>query len=388
VNCRQAEDLLIEYLYGELDSESAESMRAHLDECQDCAAKLAELNQVREVVAGLPEPEPTRIAVNKVLVQAREAAEARRPLWSLGWLKVLAPLCVMAVVGGLVLFQLNSGLISDKTFLSETKQIVSRSAQVLPPKAEEKMSGVRDAGTGKVSRGVLVQPKPDRARPVLKKERAETTSAAAPPDSPLIGSGKGAVIMKASRMEGERAKVGQATTPPLRAAPGSPKPVPPNTARGMAVAPSEARETRLEVRPAEPAMALDTERRAGFKSRSRTGGLWAKNGAPSRDEDRLADKDRGLGLGVTGVSVPALLDRAEEALKAGQYDRAEKIFLNILRHLPQGRSSRPRALLGLARAYEGLGNLTQARRAYQALAAESPAHGGLARRKIEELAGP
>lgn len=380
MNCRQTEDLLIEYLYGELDSESAESMRAHLAECPDCAARLAELNQVREVVAGLPEPEPTRIAVNKVLVQAREAAEARRPLLGLGRLKVLASLCVMAVVGGLVLFQLNSGLISNKALVSENKQIVLRPAPVLPPKAEEKMSGVRDAGAGEASGGVSVQPEPGRARPVLKKELAETIPAAAPPDSPGIGSGKGAVVMKASRMEGERAKVGQETTPLLRAAPGRPKPAPPDTARAMAPAPSEAGEMRLEVRPAEPAMALDAKRR--------TGGSGAKGAALSRDEVRLTDKDKILGRGGTGVSVPDLLGRAEEALKAGQYDRAEKIFLKVLRHLPQGRSGRPRALLGLARAHEGLGNLVQARRAYQALAAESPAHGGLARRKIEELAGP
>jgi tetratricopeptide (TPR) repeat protein len=94
-------------------------------------------------------------------------------------------------------------------------------------------------------------------------------------------------------------------------------------------------------------------------------------------EARLARPARDLDSG--------LLVRAEEALEAGDYARARETFQEIVAHLDPSDPVRSRALLGLARTYEELGELDEAKKVYETLADESPSLRELANRKIQEL---
>jgi len=78
MNCRRAEEMFVDYLYGELQPDRAASLRAHLDECRGCNSRLAELVRVRQLVAKVPDAEPSPMAINRVIARAREEAERRR----------------------------------------------------------------------------------------------------------------------------------------------------------------------------------------------------------------------------------------------------------------------------------------------------------------------
>ena len=104
------------------------------------------------------------------------------------------------------------------------------------------------------------------------------------------------------------------------------------------------------------------------------------------DESAKALKamDRRAGSPIT---VSELLEKAIASLNAGQHQLAVKEFSGALRRLPTGHPDRPKALLGLARAYEGMGNFEKSMSAYRALAQISPTHQEIARQKLEELSG-
>jgi hypothetical protein len=59
MKCDILENKLIDYLYGELSQEERESVRQHIDECEDCRKELASLKQSRFLLNKLPvEPPP------------------------------------------------------------------------------------------------------------------------------------------------------------------------------------------------------------------------------------------------------------------------------------------------------------------------------------------
>ena len=59
MKCDILENKLIDYLYGELSQEERESVRQHIDECEDCRKELASLKQSRLLLNKLPvEPPP------------------------------------------------------------------------------------------------------------------------------------------------------------------------------------------------------------------------------------------------------------------------------------------------------------------------------------------
>ncbi len=59
MKCDILENKLIDYLYGELPLEEQESVRQHIDECEDCRKELASLKQSRLLLNKLPvEPPP------------------------------------------------------------------------------------------------------------------------------------------------------------------------------------------------------------------------------------------------------------------------------------------------------------------------------------------
>jgi len=107
--------LFVDYLTDELLEPDAAALRGHLDECPQCANELAGLLRIRSMVDELQDPEPSHMTVNRILAHAREEAEKSRSVRSMTWVRILAPICLMAVVGGLAVYQIRSGILDPET---------------------------------------------------------------------------------------------------------------------------------------------------------------------------------------------------------------------------------------------------------------------------------
>jgi hypothetical protein len=163
----------------------------------------------------------------------------------------------------------------------------------------------------------------------------------------------------------------------------------------------------LEAGPSPPERAsLDAMGAAGKRSDIESGihdeGERARRATAGREEEaplgetepvpaRQAPADRvdaeeAFRADKLALPVTAMLDEAEKMLQAENYAGADQAFSEVLRRLGREHPERHRALLGRARANEGLGNLAEAQRAYRALAGESSVHQDLAQRKLRELA--
>lgn len=107
--CQQIDDLMMEYLYRELDDAQMKAYRAHLPGCPACAALLAGYERTRAVMQSVPAEEPP-VAVSAKLLRA--AAERPRGLWSrfAAWLSPLtahpgvAAVATFVVVAGVAGF--------------------------------------------------------------------------------------------------------------------------------------------------------------------------------------------------------------------------------------------------------------------------------------------
>ncbi|HEY8429711.1 MAG TPA: anti-sigma factor, partial [Sandaracinaceae bacterium] len=80
MDCEACTDRLVDLLEGELDAAEAEPARAHLAECESCAAAFARLERGRELATMLVLEEPPASVRNAVLAAARERAMARAPV--------------------------------------------------------------------------------------------------------------------------------------------------------------------------------------------------------------------------------------------------------------------------------------------------------------------
>jgi anti-sigma factor RsiW len=73
LQCRDIDALMMDWLYGELEPQKAQSFSSHLEDCSRCHTELAAFERTRELVGGLPTEEPPS-AVSAMLI--REAALA------------------------------------------------------------------------------------------------------------------------------------------------------------------------------------------------------------------------------------------------------------------------------------------------------------------------
>ena len=109
LQCRDIDALMMDWLYGELDPQNAQSFSSHLEDCSRCHTELAAFERTRELVGELPSEEPPS-AVSAILI--REAATRATPQKEeskggiLAWLsKLVQPLQhpALAAVATLVL---------------------------------------------------------------------------------------------------------------------------------------------------------------------------------------------------------------------------------------------------------------------------------------------
>ncbi len=445
MNCDRIDNLLLDYLYGELGPDEARQVEAHLDECPACADKYAELAGVRRLVRGLPEPVPSRMAVNKVLAVAREEAASKRSRRGLGWLKLLAPLCLMVVVGGLVYYELQTGYFapyqSSVPAGDEYKDLEERPAAPLGRTVEQPVEKHEEtpapAAETAPETAPPVSPQPEPAAPAAVAPAMETVTSVpvaeadrtvgsdadkkkeTPPTVTGTTAPPPALVITSRKMDEPKAeaKVETKAAPPKTAAK-KPSPAKPRTttttmpvvpqvepepeAAAQAAPPKTAlkktapeKDVREIVPPAAPETvmppALDRplpEPKGGGRTSEGVTAFSDRLPAP-RDKKNGMQADRKTEpapLPRFGPSGPSLLD-ARAALDAGQYARAVRICQGLLRQYPSGHPGRAKALLIMAMAYEGQGQSFKAMKAYQALAREAPEYEELAARKARELRG-
>lgn len=342
MNCELIDQHLIDYLYGELSPEKTKEFRSHLETCSECSQKAASLGGLRNLASNLKDPEPSGIAVNKIIACAREEAETKRSLWSFGWLKIMSAICMTAIVGGLVAFQLRSGLVT-KDELAAPPVHTARTETVRPQPAENNAS--------------------ETTSPVAEKTDAPTGEKALTP----VFRGRAARDVQPVLREREPgAGTREQTKIVLRARP---------------LNPNQAEDIR------DGGIHEDFERVYGHLSN----GLRIDDSAPftiPEDMNWVRDIEEALNSKLSAPLETHDMERLLEGRKSlneGDYEPASEAFQKIIVQIPQGHKYRTRVLLWLAKSYEGRGYNAIAVKAYQALADESPEYRDMALAKIEEL---
>lgn len=397
MNCRRIDELLLDYLYGELPPDDTEAVRAHLADCPRCAEQTAELARVRHVLARLPEPGPSKMTVNRVLAQAREQAESRGARWGMRWWKVLAPICLMVVVGGLVLYQLRSGLVSYDMQVPVSEKTEVRKT-VPPPSAEERPAAVPStaepeapAVRGPVEDRNVMFESADRSTPPKAFDTAAPLAKASPEvlatleDAlPPAGDLESATVKIAP--QAKRAKT--ASPPPQTASTPEPKEdgsVATETFQALAAPPAPRPVGDKKPEAGLPAGARRTPDEAA-PDRAPAKMLGAGSAAPLPPTARpTVQKDVPRADRTAPDILNKQIETVEKALAEGRFDQALDLSLRVLRELPMDHPGRPRIMLGLAQAYEGRGESRQARLVYRTLAEGTSEYRELARRKLTEL---
>jgi hypothetical protein len=135
-------ELMIEYLYGELDDRQAESFRKSLAERPELAAELASLQRTREAVRGLPELEPSSAVTTRLLHEAAKQAEARAKAeeggffaWLSGLFRPMVAHPAWATVGALVLVAGTAGVLSMRGQVTREAEVPHSAPAVAPAPA-------------------------------------------------------------------------------------------------------------------------------------------------------------------------------------------------------------------------------------------------------------
>jgi len=100
MNCEQAQDMMIAWVYDELPTDQIPDIQAHLATCDACRAELADLRAARAAIAGALAREPA--------VPIADLPTRRKPI---RWRRILAPLAAAAalVVGIMLLLEIGTG---------------------------------------------------------------------------------------------------------------------------------------------------------------------------------------------------------------------------------------------------------------------------------------
>jgi hypothetical protein len=386
--------MFIDHLYGELGERAAASLQAHLDACPECSTRLAELTRIREHVARQPDPEPSRLAVQRVLAQAKEASQTPCSLWGLKWLRVVAPFCFMVVVGGLFLYQYREDQATKELSHSPREEVprtpISEPArEVKRDDSLEQISRSEKDGESKVFYRAPASTPTPAERQSEPQAPGPMISRSIPPEDKkqFAGAKVPAVDDRAEKEEamgtsGQRRAKEQFQSAPKPTTPGKAVKIDDAFTSKVRIAErkSKSEAAGLEVAGAKKMMARQPVRkRAVGRLQEQDTGATSEE-ATGRDEFTKAPK-----VIAHLSSISARLDGAERALEAENHDEALRAFSELVDRLAPGHPERSRALLGKAKAYEGLGKVAEAKAVYRELAEESPAHRDLAERKLEEL---
>ena len=82
MDCRRVNELMVDYLYQELDPREADGFETHLQGCARCTQELASFEATRSVARDLPELDPPAHIGERLVKQALAALHPAKPsLW-------------------------------------------------------------------------------------------------------------------------------------------------------------------------------------------------------------------------------------------------------------------------------------------------------------------
>lgn len=126
MQCRDIDELMMDFLYQELDASRAAAFQSHVGGCSRCNAELASLQRTRTAVRALPELDPPAAVTARLMHEA--AKRAPRPAEErgglLGWLGALwrpvamhpafAAVAALVLIGGVAGYLQMRGVVSEK----------------------------------------------------------------------------------------------------------------------------------------------------------------------------------------------------------------------------------------------------------------------------------
>jgi hypothetical protein len=126
--CTRIDELMMEYLYRELDASAAAQFRSHVDGCTRCSTELAGLERTRQAIRSLPEADPPPSVTALLLHEAakrssRDEGAEKKGVWAwlmgvfqpIGAHPALAAAASLILVAGVAGYLSMKGLVSDKS---------------------------------------------------------------------------------------------------------------------------------------------------------------------------------------------------------------------------------------------------------------------------------
>jgi len=344
MTCEEALDLLVAYLYGELDEGRAQAVRSHMGQCPACAAQLDGLARIRGLLSSRKDPAPSQLVIQRLVARAREETSQPRAAWGAGWLRAAIPLCFVLAVGGWI-------------FLHHGGYTGPQERRASPPHEDLLEVSPRPevgVGGGDISRAVqgVAQGEGEVSwspEPEVRPSEAEDKAGAAP------------AVRPAPRRR---------ATLPSR---GVPPPEPP--------------EVGQKARPEPEGRVADiSDYGSASKARLESPSGEARKGWP-QTEAKGAAQAPPPGF-LAGQGLPDGLSQAQVLLRSGQFVAAEDAFSQVLQELRPGDPRIPLALLGLAEAKERLGKAEEAVALYARVVQEFPGYRDTALQRIKAMGGP
>lgn len=206
MDCKQAEEYLVDYLYGELAEPEREAFEHHLRACPAHAREVAQLLRTLELFRAQPQDEPSPQSSSRILQAAREQVQLAVPARGLGlrWLwspaAIAAISCLVLVAVGL--YGYRSFQQDQESVLFEVPAGAERAAPAAPREQarpltaahEPEQSGFPGLAAAPARAG-LEEPAPASRPPVRRAAKAKTEAAGkgraapakSPTDKPLAG---------------------------------------------------------------------------------------------------------------------------------------------------------------------------------------------------------
>lgn len=166
MDCRTAQEMLVDLLYGELSPAASEQLQAHLAGCSDCSAEYEQMSKLLELVRANPVQQPSEEVTGRILHAATVAARHRveKSKSSSGWWKWL--IMNPALAGAVVIVLVAS--VALVTVLPQEKSPEAKVSQQLiapqvPIASDESSVSKKTSPKDAISTKVTLSPKKESA---------------------------------------------------------------------------------------------------------------------------------------------------------------------------------------------------------------------------------